>query len=98
MDVAIPAQTIYSLFSGIGGLDESVRLAAPGSKTLCYVEREAFNCECERHDLLARKFKTMNLLASMIQYIYRTQMLKLVLLAKVLNGRLPQWIVKTGLQ
>ena len=57
MDVAIPAQTIYSLFSGIGGLDESVRLAAPGSKTLCYVEREAFNCECERHDLLARKMQ-----------------------------------------
>ena len=55
--MAIPAQTIYSLFSGIGGLDESVRLAAPGSKTLCYVEQEAFNCECERHDLLARKMQ-----------------------------------------
>ena len=45
--------------SGIGGLDESVRLAAPGSKTLCYVEREAFNCECERHDLLVRKMQGM---------------------------------------
>ena len=32
MDVAIPAQTIYSLSSGIRGLDESVRLAAMGSE------------------------------------------------------------------
>jgi DNA (cytosine-5)-methyltransferase 1 len=40
-DVAIPAQTICSLFSGIGGLDESV-WAAPGSKTVVYVERESY--------------------------------------------------------
>ena len=42
MDVAIPAQTICSLFSGIGGLDESVRLAAPRIKTVVYVERESY--------------------------------------------------------
>ncbi|MAK37120.1 MAG: hypothetical protein CMC15_13280 [Flavobacteriaceae bacterium] len=40
--MVIPAQTICSLFSGIGGLDESVRLAAPGSKTVVYVERESY--------------------------------------------------------
>jgi len=41
-DVVIPAQTICSLFSGIGGLDEAVHLAAPGSKTVVYVERESY--------------------------------------------------------
>ena len=69
MDVAIPAQTIYSLSSGIGGPDESVRLVAPGSKTLCYVEREAFNCECERHDLLLARCKAMTFASPLRTFI-----------------------------
>ena len=32
-----------SLFTGIGGLDEGVRIALPTARTICYVEREA-NC------------------------------------------------------
>lgn len=32
-----------SLCSGFGGLDLGAHLAAPGSKTVCYVEREAFS-------------------------------------------------------
>lgn len=34
--------TILSLCSGIGGLDEGVRLALPGARVVCYVEREAY--------------------------------------------------------
>lgn len=33
---------ILSLFSGIGGLDEGVRLACPGARVLAYCEREAY--------------------------------------------------------
>ena len=35
-------ERILSLFSGIGGLDLSVKLAFPISRTVCYVEREAY--------------------------------------------------------
>ena len=37
--------TVLSLCSGGGGLDMGFRLAVPGARTLCYVEREAFGCE-----------------------------------------------------
>ena len=39
-DVARP--TILSLFSGVGGLDLGIQLAAPGARVLGYVERDAY--------------------------------------------------------
>ena len=39
-----PVEPVFniSLFSGYGGLDEGVRRAVPGLRTVAYVEREAF--------------------------------------------------------
>jgi len=42
MNVAIPPSQVLSLFSGIAGLDQSVRLVFPESRTVCFVEREAY--------------------------------------------------------
>jgi DNA (cytosine-5)-methyltransferase 1 len=40
--VVIHPKNVLSLFSGIAGLDKSVGLVFPRSRTVCYVEREAF--------------------------------------------------------
>ncbi|QSQ14078.1 DNA cytosine methyltransferase [Myxococcus landrumensis] len=37
----IPPLRVLSVCSGGGGLDVGIRLAAPGSRTVCYLEREA---------------------------------------------------------
>ena len=42
MNVVIPPSQVLSLFSGIAGLDQSVRLVFPESRTVCFVEREAY--------------------------------------------------------
>jgi DNA (cytosine-5)-methyltransferase 1 len=42
--VAAPPVRVLSLCAGIGGLDLGVRLAIPGARTVCYVEREAYCC------------------------------------------------------
>lgn len=39
--MAVPAFRMLSLFSGVGGLDLGLKLAAPNGRTVCYVEREA---------------------------------------------------------
>lgn len=49
MNVALHARhaggpDILSVCAGGGGLDLGVRLAFPGARTVCYVEREAFAC------------------------------------------------------
>ena len=41
-DVGVYPERILSLFAGIGGLDLSVKLAFPRSRTVAYVEREAY--------------------------------------------------------
>lgn len=40
--MATRAINVLGLCAGIGGLEVGVRLAIPGSRTVCYVEREAF--------------------------------------------------------
>jgi len=40
--VALHPKNVLSLFSGIAGLDKSVGLVFPKSRTVCYVEREAY--------------------------------------------------------
>ena len=40
--MAIHPQRILSLFAGIAGLDLGIRLVFPESRTVCYVEREAY--------------------------------------------------------
>ena len=40
--MAIHPKNVLSLFAGIAGLDRSVGLVFPGSRTVCYVEREAY--------------------------------------------------------
>ena len=40
--VVIHPKRVLSLFSGIAGLDKAVRLVFPESRTVCYVEREAY--------------------------------------------------------
>jgi len=42
MNVVIPPSQVLSLFSGIGGLDKSVKLVFPKSRTVCYVEWGAY--------------------------------------------------------
>jgi len=46
MSVAVRSPRILSLCSGIGGLEAGIRLADPGARTVCYVEREAFAAAC----------------------------------------------------
>ena len=40
--MALHPKNVLSLFSGIAGLDKSVGLVFPKSRTVCYVEREAY--------------------------------------------------------
>ena len=40
-----------SLCAGIGGLDLGIQLALPGSRTVCFVERDAFACEVLAHQM-----------------------------------------------
>ena len=40
MNVAASTQNYISMFSGVGGLDLAVRIAAPAAKCVCYVEAE----------------------------------------------------------
>ena len=40
--MVIHPKRVLSLFSGIAGLDKAVRLVFPESRTVCYVEREAY--------------------------------------------------------
>ena len=40
--MALHPKNVLSLFSGIAGLDKSVGLVFPESRTVCYVEREAY--------------------------------------------------------
>ena len=40
--MVIHPKNVLSLFSGIAGLDKSVGLVFPESRTVCYVEREAY--------------------------------------------------------
>ena len=40
--MAVRTQNILSICTGGGGLDLGVRLACPGARTVCHVEREAF--------------------------------------------------------
>lgn len=43
MDLRAP--NVLSLCAGYGGLDLGIKLAVPGARTICYVEREAYLCE-----------------------------------------------------
>jgi len=43
--VGLYTGNIISFCSGVGGLDLGVRLASPGARTICYVEREIACCE-----------------------------------------------------
>lgn len=38
--MALPPINVLSLFSGAGALDLAIRIAIPGARTICYVERE----------------------------------------------------------
>lgn len=44
---------ILSLCAGVGGLDLGVKLALPGARTVCFVERESFACEVLAHQMEA---------------------------------------------
>jgi len=46
VSVALRPFNVLSLFAGYGGLDLGVRLAVPGARTVCYVEREAYAAAC----------------------------------------------------
>lgn len=41
--MAFHSQKILSICSGVGALDLGVRLAVPGSRTVCYIEREIYS-------------------------------------------------------
>ena len=43
--VDVPTFNVLSLCSGIGGFDLGIKLAVPGARTVCYVEREAYCCQ-----------------------------------------------------
>ncbi|MBT4498094.1 MAG: DNA cytosine methyltransferase [Gemmatimonadetes bacterium] len=50
MNVAICPPRILSICAGVGGIDLGIRLAVPGARTVCFVEREA----CAAATLVAR--------------------------------------------
>ena len=52
---------ILSLCSGVGGIELGFKLAEPTSRTVCYVEIEAFACE-----ILARRMEEKRLDAAPI--------------------------------
>ena len=40
--MAVRPLSVLSLFAGYGGIDLGIRLAVPGSRAVCFVEREAY--------------------------------------------------------